>query len=381
MNLLHQRFGFVKTTVGLALVAVRLLFAAPARSAAQVDGNGNGVNFSGVSDQFSTPTVNVNQSDGTVALTVQLSAACTDSVTVQYATADGTATAPTYYTAASGTLIFAPGDPLTQQVTINLGTAVATNATASFTVTLSNSVNAIVGTNGTVTVTITNIPPPTVQFDVANYYVSQSSGTANVTVSLSAASASTVTVDYATSNGTATAGVDYVSASGTLTFTAGVTSQTVTVTILQNTDAATSSTVQLTLGNATNATLGTNTTGTLTIWDTPVVLTVTAASAICAGGLQSAPHQTVVTANLSDGGGNPYPNAKVTFSTSAGSLSPTSAKTDKYGNATTTLTSNKYASEGSTLYPGDGDRQGLGIKSSAYQTADSVRTSVRKSVL
>ena len=57
------------------------------------------------------------------------------------------------------------------------------------------------------------------------------SGTTNAvfTVTLSAASASTVTVDYATANGTATAGSDYTAATGTLSFAAGTTSKTMTV--------------------------------------------------------------------------------------------------------------------------------------------------------
>src|SRR5437667_385076 len=48
----------------------------------------------------------------------------------------------------------------------------------------------------------------------------RSSGTTNavLTVSLSAATAQTVTVNFATANGTATAGTDYVSTNGTLTF-------------------------------------------------------------------------------------------------------------------------------------------------------------------
>src|SRR5437667_377497 len=52
------------------------------------------------------------------------------------------------------------------------------------------------------------------------------SGTTNamLTVSLSAATAQTVTVNYATANGTATAGTDYVSTNGTLTFVPGQTS-------------------------------------------------------------------------------------------------------------------------------------------------------------
>ena len=57
------------------------------------------------------------------------------------------------------------------------------------------------------------------------------SGTVNAafTVSLSAASGQTVTVNYATANGTAVAPGDYTAASGTLTFTPGVTTQTLTV--------------------------------------------------------------------------------------------------------------------------------------------------------
>jgi hypothetical protein len=52
-----------------------------------------------------------------------------------------------------------------------------------------------------------------------------------ITVTLSTPSAATVTVAYATRNGTATAGSDYVARAGTLTFAAGVTTQTFTVTI------------------------------------------------------------------------------------------------------------------------------------------------------
>ena len=59
-------------------------------------------------------------------------------------------------------------------------------------------------------------------------------GTASLTftVTLSAASGKTVTVDYATADGTATtAGSDYTGTTGTLTFAPGETTKTVTVTV------------------------------------------------------------------------------------------------------------------------------------------------------
>ena len=54
-------------------------------------------------------------------------------------------------------------------------------------------------------------------------------GQAAMTVSLSEASASPVTVDFTTSDGTAAAGEDYTAMSGTLTFGAGATTRTILI--------------------------------------------------------------------------------------------------------------------------------------------------------
>jgi hypothetical protein len=75
--------------------------------------------------------------------------------------------------------------------------------------------------------------------------------------------------------------------------------------------------------------------------------------AICAGGVNSPPHQAVVTAQLtdpSDGAPVMQSGITITFSTTAGSVSPSSAVTDSTGQAKTTLTSNNMASESPTLY-------------------------------
>ena len=84
------------------------------------------------------------------------------------------------------------------------------------------------------------------------------------TVTLSHASSRTVTVDYATSDGTAQAGSDYTAASATLTFNAGETSQTVQVTVLTDSDDEGQETLTLTLSNPSQATLD-DATGTGTI--------------------------------------------------------------------------------------------------------------------
>lgn len=79
----------------------------------------------------------------------------------------------------------------------------------------------------------------------------------NFTVTLSAAASNTVTVNYATANGTAIAGSDYTATSGTLTFAAGETTKTVTVNVIGDAFIENDETFTLNLSGATNATIAT----------------------------------------------------------------------------------------------------------------------------
>ena len=77
--------------------------------------------------------------------------------------------------------------------------------------------------------------------------------TISFTVKLKPASSETVTVDYATSNGTATAGQDYTATSGTLRFNAGQTTKTIAVAIINDTIDDDNETFTLSLSNAAGA--------------------------------------------------------------------------------------------------------------------------------
>jgi hypothetical protein len=85
------------------------------------------------------------------------------------------------------------------------------------------------------------------------------------TVSLSAPSALTVTVDYATANNTASVGSDYFSKSGSLIFSPGETSKIITVTIIGDVASETNETFFINLSHPVHATLGTPRTATITI--------------------------------------------------------------------------------------------------------------------
>jgi Calx-beta domain/RTX calcium-binding nonapeptide repeat (4 copies) len=91
--------------------------------------------------------------------TVNLAKASPLRITVAYATANGTATAGTDYTATSGTLVFAPGET-SQSVDVAVLGDTAVEPDETFTLTLSNPVNATLGT-ATATGTITNDDAPT----------------------------------------------------------------------------------------------------------------------------------------------------------------------------------------------------------------------------
>jgi Calx-beta domain/RTX calcium-binding nonapeptide repeat (4 copies) len=92
-----------------------------------------------------------------LSFTVALSKATPLRVAVSYASANGTATAGTDYTAANGTLVFGPGET-TKTVQVALAGDTVYEPDETFTVTLSNPVNATIGT-GSATGTIQNDDP------------------------------------------------------------------------------------------------------------------------------------------------------------------------------------------------------------------------------
>jgi hypothetical protein len=93
---------------------------------------------------------------GTTSMTfpVTLSAASSQPVTVTFATADGTATAPSDYAAANGTLTFGPGET-SKSITVGVVADVAIEQDESFSVTISGAVGATIAT-GSATGRITN---------------------------------------------------------------------------------------------------------------------------------------------------------------------------------------------------------------------------------
>jgi hypothetical protein len=171
----------------------------------------------------------------TATLTVRLSVAYDQAVTVHFATADGSAIAGSDYAAASGDVTI-PAGQTTQSITVAVLGDRVPESTENFLVNLSSpSGNAAIA-DGLGVVTILDNEP---KFSITDVSKAEGNGNGknsttafNFTVSLSAAYDQAVTVHFATADGTAkVSDNDYAAASGTLTFAPGETTKTVTVSV------------------------------------------------------------------------------------------------------------------------------------------------------
>jgi uncharacterized repeat protein (TIGR01451 family) len=217
---------------------------------------------------FAYAATAAGESSGTATVTVTLNIPAAFSVTVNYASSDGTALAASDYEPISGTLHFAPG-VTAQSFEVPLLADELDETDETVLLTLSNATDAVLGdANNPATLTIVDDDgEPSVHFSDFNYSLSESGASATITVTLSHLSGLDVTVDYASSDGTAVAGADYEAVSGTATIAAGQMATSFTVPISDDALHELDETIILTLSNAVNATAGAVNPATLTIAD------------------------------------------------------------------------------------------------------------------
>ncbi len=191
------------------------------------------------------------------AVAVTLSAASASPVTVDFTTAPGSATAPDDYAIASGTLTFAPGQTA-QNVTLSVVGETTVEAHESFFLNISNLSGGGTITDGQGVITILNDDgAPTLSVADQSTVEGNTPPPADAlhAVTLSVVQTSAVTVDFATADGTATAGTDYGTATGTLTFAPGSVLQNVTVSITPETAVEPDETYFVNLSNPVGATI------------------------------------------------------------------------------------------------------------------------------
>ena len=239
-----------------------------------------------------TPTLSIADASvdegvagGMITFPVTLSPAAATEVTVAYATADGSATTGVDYTAASGTLTFAPGGTsATISIAVTDDTEEENDET--FTVTLSNpSSSATLGdATATGTIKANDARPP--ELSLRDARSSEGDGSVSFTVELDRSITDPVTATWSTADGTATA-ADYTAVSnGLLTIGAGSTSTQITVSVTDDTIDELNETFTVRVTSPANAELSANplvATGTIEDDDLPTVTIAAVATTVIEG--------------------------------------------------------------------------------------------------
>jgi len=212
-----------------------------------------------------TGFVSNSESSSPVSIQVFRTGDVSGSVSVNYATSDGTATAGSDYTAVSGILTFGPGE-LTKFISVSItNDNLFENGDETFNLTLSGPSDSaeLLTPAGAAIIIRDDDPKPVVTFPsrpelMASYVVEGDSGTTNVSfyVFLSNPSVQDVTVDCVTSDvgGSARAGIDYVASSFTITIPAGATLVYYGIPIIGDTEVEPSEIFRMDLRNAKNVT-------------------------------------------------------------------------------------------------------------------------------
>jgi glucose/arabinose dehydrogenase len=219
--------------------------------------------YQAVFEPLSVPVLSVSGASvvegtgGTASLvfTVTLSPSTGNTVTVNYATGGGTATPGSDYGQFSAVLTFAPGTT-TQTIVVSVSGDAIDEADETITLTLSDATNAVIGTavaQGTI-VDDDALPSVTIN-DVTMVEGNTGTVTALFVVSLSAASGSSVEVDYATVGGSATSGQDFLPVQGTLIIAPGSTTGTIPVAVIGDTLREPTESYSVRLNAVRNATL------------------------------------------------------------------------------------------------------------------------------
>lgn len=282
---------------------------------------------------FSAARYAGTEAGGKATVVVQRTGGTTGTVTVDYATSDGTAVAPGDYAATSGTLTFGPGIASRSFMVPIVNDTVVDGLAETLLVSLRNPTGgAALGSLSTAEVTITdNDLGGILAFSPASYSVGEAGAQVTLTVRRTSGTASGVTVSYATANGTATAGNDYTQTTGLLHFDAGVLAQTFTIPILDDADAEGEETFTVALsGPAGGATLGALSTATVKIVDNESALRFSApiytarengrfATVLVT---RSGPTDGTVTVDYATSGGSAQPGTDYTATSSTLSFAP-----------------------------------------------------------
>jgi uncharacterized repeat protein (TIGR03803 family) len=182
--------------------------------------------------QLSALNYSVLEGEPSVNIIVVRSGPATDPVSVDFTTLDGTAVAPADYASSITTLNFDAG-VMSRRVSVPIGSDQQVEPTESVRLRLSNPRGAVLGKRSNATLNIKD-DDQAVDFIDWEFSAAEQSASARITVKRTGAVSGTLTVEYASSDATATANADYAPVTGQLVFAPGIVRQSFAVPILND---------------------------------------------------------------------------------------------------------------------------------------------------
>lgn len=184
--------------------------------------------------QFTASNYTANENVTPALVTLSRNGDVSGAASVLVTSANGTATAASDYTAVSITVSWAAGDAANKTVSIAILEDRLVEQTETVNLSLSAVTGDTLGTTTTATLNIVDHEQGTLQFGAATQQVAETAGTATIAVTRTSGSNGTVTIAYATANGTATSPDFYTATTGVLSFEEGITTQNISVPIINN---------------------------------------------------------------------------------------------------------------------------------------------------
>ena len=284
--------------------------------------NGRGLARIGANDatNVSSPVISieditVDESAGYVDIVVRLSAPSAQAVSVAYSGGYETVEYTEVNYGLSGTLVFVPGETV-RTIRIDFDDDNTSEGVEAFYMRLTTPVNGVLGkTYAIVAIAANDAAQGIPAASVSQLLVDEKAGVARFEVRLDKPSADPVTLNYATSDGSAAAGADYFAMSGSIGFLPGETFKLIMVPILDDATAEGWERFALTLSTPVNATLAQASASAFiapsdnAAVSTPVVSVDSAVADEAAGFVDvvfrmSAPSAQAVTINFTDSGSN-----------------------------------------------------------------------------
>ncbi len=226
---------------------------------------------------FSQPTYSVSESGPSATITINRTGDSSGAAFVHIATADGSATAGSDYTAVSDNVSFGAGET-EKTVSVPITDDLLSEGSETISLSLSSPSGGELGWPSTATLTIID-NERAFAFSAASYSVGEGAGSAPITITRSGSTTVPDSVHFATANGSATAGSDYTPVSQDVSFAAGETVKTVSIPVTNDGLLESSETVSLELSSpSAGATIGSPSTATLTIQDNDAALAFSAGS-------------------------------------------------------------------------------------------------------